>query len=363
MRDLALGLMSGTSMDGIDVAIIDVHTDALIYGKTVGYPHEIANKIQKVMKGEAFDMHCFAKLHTEIGMAFASAANQALEQIGPSLRQQVKVIGSHGQTVCHQIASDAPYTWQLGNAFEIYQATGIPVVYDFRSKNVAQGGQGAPLAPLYHRHLFGYLENLAVVNIGGISNITLLRKDAPLIGYDVGPGNCMMDAWVSKHLEMSYDKDGAWAASGCVHQDLLHAMLKDDFFSKSYPKSIGKEYYGLQWLDSFIDGKDIHPQDVQATLVHLTASAIARQVKIHLPEHHQVYVCGGGAQNPILMQTLREYLPQYLVNATDDGQVSAEYLEAMMIAWLAWSRIQGKTHDLRQIMGGKDKQLLGVLCD
>jgi len=363
MRDLALGLMSGTSMDGIDVAIIDIHTNELIYGKTVGYPHEMATKIQKVMAGEAFDMHFFAKLHTEIGMAFAWVANIALKQIEPSLRKQVKVIGSHGQTVCHQTASDAPYTWQLGNAFEIYQTTGIPVVYDFRSKNVAQGGQGAPLAPLYHRHLFGHLENLAVVNIGGISNISLLRKDTPLIGYDVGPGNCIMDAWVSKHLLMSYDEDGAWAASGCVHQELLKAMLKDKFFMKSYPKSIGKEYFGLQWLDSFINRQDICARDVQATLVALTATVIARQVQKYLPAHHQVYVCGGGAKNPILMQTLREYLPQYLVNSTDDSQVSAEYLEAMMIAWLAWSRMQGKAHDLRQIMGGKDQQLLGVLCD
>jgi anhydro-N-acetylmuramic acid kinase len=238
----------------------------------------------------------------------------------------------------------------------------VPVVFDFRSHNVVQGGEGAPLAPLYHQYLFANEKMVAVINIGGISNISFIRKDFPLIGYDLGPGNCLSDAWVAAHLDMDFDKDGSWASQGEVSLALLEELIKDPFFSKAYPKSIGKEYFSLNWLNQYIDKKILLPEDVQATLIALTVRLIAIEVQTYLPKSSTIYICGGGVKNKHLMNSLTALLSDFNVLKTDDKGISSDYLEAMMMAWLGWTRIEGIRHDLSSMMGGADQQLLGLIC-
>lgn len=363
MDALALGLMSGTSMDGIDVTIMNPESKKIYHANTIPYKPHIVDKLRQVMEANAFDMNFFAKLHREVGMAFADAAYQALEYVGKEIASQVQVIGSHGQTICHHIDKQLSYTWQIGCPYAILNSCHIPVVYDFRSKNVAQGGQGAPLAPLFHEELFGKNSlATAVINIGGISNISLIVKDKPLLGFDLGPGNCLMDAWIYKQQKIHYDNQGQWAQEGKVITSLLNQMLDDPFINKEYPKSIGKEYFSMDWLEKKIADNEYHPEDIQATLLAYTAKVIANQVLRLLPSPAPIYICGGGAKNIFLLNSIQNFLPNYSVKSIDSVGFSSEHLEAMMIAWLAWKRVNNHLFDLSVIMGGKDKQLLGIIC-
>jgi anhydro-N-acetylmuramic acid kinase len=360
---LALGLMSGTSMDGIDVVIMNPLTHELIHGETIPYSNHIADKLKKVMDGQEFNMHFFAHLNREVGQAFAKAAKKALHHISPELSKNVIVIGNHGQTICHHIVNSVPYTWQIGCPNTILEECRIPVVYDFRSKNVAQGGQGAPLAPLYHQELFLKEHDVAVINIGGISNISLLSQNKPPIGFDIGPGNCLMDAWIDKHRHLKFDKDGEWAATGAISNYLLQSLLKEPFVSLPYPKSIGKEYYSLTWLNDYLYGHHYSPEDVQATLMAFTAKSIAKKVKELLPLGAKALICGGGAQNSLLLRMIQFYLPAHTVQTTDEYGIASDYLEAMMVAWLAYKRLNVHKFNVSSIMGGRDQQTIGIICN
>lgn len=360
---LALGLMSGTSMDGIDVVIMNPETHELFFSETIAYSSHITNKLKSVMDGQEFNMHFFAHLNREVGTAFANTAKTALKKLGPDLSKQVVVIGSHGQTICHHIVNSVPYTWQMGCPYTLLEQCHIPVVYDFRSKNVAQGGQGAPLAPLYHQELFGHADDVAVINIGGISNISLIRKGKAPIGFDIGPGNCLMDAWIDKHQKLKFDENGKWAATGRISDTLLQTLLKEPFANMAYPKSIGKEYYSLMWLNDYIHDKHLPAEDIQATLVAFTAELIANKVRELLPIGAKVFLCGGGAKNTLLIKMIQYYLPAHGVETTDNIGISSDYLEAMMIAWLAFRRIKKQRFDVSSIMGGKDQQTIGIICD
>lgn len=358
MSNYALGLMSGTSMDGIDVAIIDVNDGRLVLGKTFDYPPELSEKLKVVMDGHPFDMCFFAKLNREVGRSFASSAHALVKEFN----KPVQVIGSHGQTISHQVQQKLPFTWQIGCSHTIYEELKIPVVFDFRSHNVVQGGQGAPLAPLFHQYLWANEAPVAVVNIGGISNISVIKKNFPLVGYDVGPGNCLSDTWIATHFDESYDKEGRWASKGQVSSVLFERLLADDFFKKPYPKSIGKEYFSMSWLKRNLEGLFLLNEDVQATLVYLTAYLIAHEIKRHMPRQSRIYICGGGVKNQVLMGHLRKLLSSFIVNPTDEAGISSDFLEAMMIAWLAWCRMQNIRHDVSSIMGGHSQQLLGLIC-
>ena len=363
MQDLALGLMSGTSMDGIDVAIVQVSNQQLIFGHTYHYSEELKNDLKQVMMGQVFDMNFFARLHKRVGIEFANAAYQSISQLSKSKQQAIKVIGSHGQTLCHNTMVDVPYTWQIGCPHEIFQRCKIPVVYDFRGKNVSQGGQGAPLAPLYHSHLFGINDDIAVVNIGGISNISILSSKYPVLGYDVGPGNCLLDSWINHCRGLSIDQDGLWASTGKIDEDLLSELMYDKFIQLRVPKSIGKEHFNLQWLQHRLQRFNLSPESVQATLVALTARVIALEVKKYLPKGAKVYLCGGGVRNQYLKLVLQDELIEYEVMTTEQLGISSDYLEAMMIAWLAWSRLDGHLYELTPLMGGQNQQTLGLICD
>ena len=363
MTEFALGLMSGTSMDGIDVAVIDVHQHQLIVAKTFPYSAPIYEKVKKVMNGECFDASFFAQLDREIGLEFANAANQMIQQMTPQQKNALRVIGSHGQTVCHQPKGYLPFTWQMGCPHTISQLCARPVVFHFRNANIAAGGQGAPLAPIYHQQLFGKTQEAAVVNIGGISNISFISPQR-MEGYDVGPGNCLMDAWIEKNLQLHFDSQGAWSASGTISYELLEQMSQDAFLTTQYPKSIGKEYYSMGWLENYLQGFHLSPQDVQATLCAYTVMVIAEQIKTQLPVNREVWICGGGAKNLEILKGIKIQLNQYHVRTTSEAGVSEDYLEAMMMAWLGWMRYTQQSINLHSIMGGNiGHQLVGLICE
>ena len=363
MRKYALGLMSVTSMDGIDIALIDPLTQQLLDAQVYPYSHDIEQRLRQVMQGQSFNMHFFAQLHRDIGQEFATAARQLMSKQTCEVQENLKVIGMHGQTICHHIQTHDAYTWQIGAPYPLLKALNRPVVYDFRSKNVSQGGQGAPLAPIYHQALFQKYQPAVVVNIGGISNISCIQANKPCDGFDIGPGNCLMDAWIHAHLGLSYDKDAAWAMTGNICQTLVDKLLTDPYFHQPAPKSIGKEYFNLTWLQYYMGDMHLSPEDVQASLCYFSALIIAQSIQARHQEMHQIFICGGGSHNQLLMHYLKDLLATTQVLSTDDIGISADFLEAMMMAYLAWLRIEQKPLDLGELMGGENHQLHGIICE
>ncbi|MBN9229302.1 MAG: anhydro-N-acetylmuramic acid kinase [Legionella sp. 40-6] len=357
---LYLGLMSGTSMDGIDVAIIDSEKNQLINGATYNYEDEVYSLLEHVLKNEMVTVAEICQLNVLIGRNFAKSALRLIEQsqLAPS---DIRAIGSHGQTICHAPLAKIPYTLQLGCAHTIAAITGITVVADFRARDLVHGGQGAPLAPLYHRELFtNRKENIGVVNIGGIANLTVLVQGKPARGWDTGPGNCLMDAWIAKHLHKKFDVDGAWAAQGKILGQLLQYNLCDPFIQSSVPKSIGKEYFSLTWLEQQLT-EDYQPEDVQRTLLEFTAQTIVNNVNLVTPKLQKLYICGGGVHNKLLLNRLADLLPECHVESIASLGVSPDYLEAMLFAWLAAQTMSRKLIDLSSITGSNQLMVLGAI--
>ena len=357
--NLYIGLMSGTSMDGIDAALMDVDTNALIGGITRPYSDEVRQHLNLVLN-EKVGFETFCQLNTLLGREFALAVHQLLESVNVSV-QDVVAIGSHGQTICHDAMAKVPYTLQLGCAHTIAEFTGLPVVADFRTRDLVIGGQGAPFAPMYHQALFGQESTSRVlVNIGGISNVTTLVHGEAASGYDVGPGNCLMDLWAHKHIGTPYDANGAWAAKGQIIHPLLDLLLADDYFKLPAPKSIGKEYFSWAWLERFIL-PDYSAVDVQATLMALTASSIADAIQQQKTYPEQVMICGGGAHNITLCLELANQLPQLDVFSTKQVGVNPDFIEAMMFAWLAEKAIKQIPLDFGAITGAKKTAIYGAI--
>lgn len=355
-----IGLMSGTSMDGIDAALVDVPTNTLLCGITKKYSDEVKQRIDNLLNGSDEKMASICQLDTLIGREFAEAVNELLQKAKLSA-SDICAIGSHGQTMCHNTNSSIPYTLQLGCGHTISALAGITVVSDFRTRDLVNGGQGAPFAPLYHQELFCKDKvNVALVNIGGIANITFINADEPTVGWDIGPGNCLMDAWITRHQGKAYDAEGAWAKQGTLIEPLLTQLLSDSFIQLPMPKSIGKEYFSLSWLETYL-APEYKAIDVQKTLLALTAHAIADTfIKVKKPAK-QIYLCGGGTHNLALSQMLTELLPEISVKSIADVGIDPDYLEAMMFAWLAAQTIDRKTVDLRAITGSKHPAILGAI--
>lgn len=357
---LLIGLMSGTSMDGIDAALIDVDTNTLIKGVTRPYSGNVRRQLTHLMTNQTTTPATISQLNHLIGHEFAKAVHQLLDLAKVS-HSDVVAIGSHGQTVCHDAFADIPYTLQLGCAHTIAVETKITVVADFRTRDLVLKGQGAPFAPIYHKALFETLNApIAVVNIGGIANVTYLSQDGRVFGYDVGPGNCLMDAWVKKHTDNDFDADGAWAKMGVVNLALMKDLLSDPFFQLSPPKSIGKEYFSATWLEQYVQN-EINPRDVQATLLALTAQCIANDIRMNKEGVERVLLCGGGVHNDALYQLLKQYLQGIDVDSTAVLGVDPDYIEAMMLAWLAEQTLNGRALDLTQITGAKNASILGAV--
>ncbi|QMT60469.1 anhydro-N-acetylmuramic acid kinase [Legionella sp. PC997] len=357
---LYIGLMSGTSMDGIDTALVDVSKNILHCGITKKYSKEVKAHIDMTLSGSDLSLAAICQLNTLIGREFANAVNELLQKVKLS-PSDISAIGSHGQTLCHNTNCTIPYTLQLGCAHTISELTGITVVADFRTRDLVLGGQGAPFAPIYHQQLFHDANNhIAVVNIGGIANITFINPNKPIKGWDIGPGNCLMDAWIMKYQGRSYDKDGAWAQQGEVIEPLLETLMADSFIRSSAPKSIGKEYFSLSWLEEYLK-EGFQPVDIQKTLLAFTAKSIAHTVLNEKEPIKKMYLCGGGAHNLALLQMLAHLLPQTSVMSIAEVGMSPDYLEAMMFAWLAAQAINRIPVDLRTITGSRRPAILGAI--
>ena len=347
-----IGIMSGTSMDGIDVVYCQINKEEckLLHSIEYPFPSDLKDELLDMINGHA-NLPKVGNIHIKLGNIFSDSVNHLIESfdIDP---KSVMAIGSHGQTLWHEPNGDHPFSMQLGDPSTISTRTRIKVVADFRSKDVALGGQGAPLAPAFHRFLFGQEnQSISVVNIGGMANITVL--DNPLLGYDTGCGNVLMDIWVQKHKGEKYDKDGAWARSGKVDYTLLDQMLEEPYFHQLFPKSTGREKFNEDWLKSFLKDITITAQDVQRTLLELTAVSISNEV---LRFNKDILVlCGGGAKNSFLVERLAILMPNIQILIAQDGDM----LEAMMMAWLAYKRIHNEHIDLKDVTGAKENAILG----
>jgi anhydro-N-acetylmuramic acid kinase len=304
-----------------------------------------------------------ADLHRQVGECFRDAANTLLNVAGFD-GSAVTAIGSHGQTIRHEPNIDDPYSLQIGDARIIAGGTGITTIADFRSADIDVGGQGAPLAPAFHEWLFDKDGSTRVVlNLGGIANITVLRGgEAPTIGFDTGPANTLMDAWITRHCDEPFDRDGGWAAQGNVIPELLAMLLADSYFSAAPPKSTGFEYFNLEWLDAAgVDAYD--PADVQATLGALTAASVAQAVQEHVPGASDLFVCGGGVHNSDLMLRLGAALPGTQVLSTASAGLDPDWVEAAAFAWLAMRSTKGLPGNLPSVTGARRSVVLGSVFD
>ena len=355
--ELYIGLMSGTSMDGVDAALCEVDATRckLVGALEYPFPKELKEQLM-LMIGGSTTLAAVGEVGHRLGLLFAEAVNALLQQEKIEA-QRVRAIGSHGQTIWHAPRGEYPFSMQLGDASVIAVRTGIDVVGDFRSKDVALGGEGAPFAPVFHRFLFQYqAKKVGVLNIGGMANLSLLGDR--VLGFDTGPGNVLMDLWIARVLGRAYDRDGCWAEEGRADQALLASMLSDSYFAKAAPKSTGRELFNEAWLKRhLLHCPDLQPEDVQATLLEFTVKSVADEVRKYGLEH--LLVCGGGVKNRFLMQRLAEELPETTVSSTDAYGVDSQQMEAMLFAWLAYKRIHREPVELKTVTGAKSNAVLG----
>ena len=365
MAGLYVGLISGTSMDGIDAALVRLESSRfeLIDALCVPYAPALAEHLRRVVaSGSDLTIESLAQLDVALGEAFARAALTLLERTRRT-PGEIVAIGSHGQTVRHRPALDPPFTLQLGDANVIAARTGITTVADFRRRDIALGGQGAPLAPVFHAAVLADPSEYRVVaNIGGIANLTLLRADATLTGFDTGPGNALMDAWFRAHRGDPYDRDGAWAGSGRVIEPLLSAMLADPWLSQPPPKSTGVEHFNLRWLETHSPPvATLEPADVAATLCELTARTMVQSLREHASGCERLLVCGGGAHNGTLMRRLAALLPGVVVQSTADAGLHPDWVEASAFAWLAAQTLAGRPGNDPAVTGARRASVLGAI--
>jgi len=362
---LYLGLMSGTSMDGIDAALLEIAADSMQVRAASArtWPTSLQARLRRAAEAaEQIGLTEYGRLDSEVGLEFAQAAQQLLQQAAVPAAA-IRAIGSHGQTLLHRPGGEAAFTLQIGDPNIIAERLGIDVVADFRRRDLAAGGEGAPLMPAFHAAAFGAAgETRAVANIGGIANVTLLSADGSVIGFDTGPGNCLLDAWARLHLAAPYDAAGAWAASGTVDPQLLDRLLAEPYFARQPPKSTGRETFSDAWLQLALGGRALPPAQVQATLAELTAVTIATAVQHGSGQGlRNLYVCGGGAFNADLLQRLARLLPHTRVATTADCGIAPEHVEAAGFAWLAHRYLSGHAGNLPSVTGARHGVPLGAL--
>ena len=363
MSRLFIGLMSGTSLDGIDAVLAAFDADSadtlrLLHKHYQPFTPQLRDALLALQAPGDDELHRAAIAANQLSLAYAGAVRTLLEQAPPNARD-IAAIGCHGQTVRHR--PDAGYTTQLVNAALLAELTGIAVVSDFRSRDIAAGGQGAPLVPAFHRQVFhSHSEHRVIVNIGGIANITNLPPTGTVTGFDCGPGSTLMDEWIGLNLGRAYDAEGGWAATGRVQPVLYKQLFSHDFFNTSPPKSTGRDSFNLAWVRRALSGNE-SPPDVQATLLELTVQGIAQGIQQHCAGAQAVFVCGGGAQNRALMSRLAALLPGLHVADTGTLGLDADWVEALAFAWLARRILLGKTGNLAEVTGAKGPRVLGAI--
>ena len=361
---LLLGLMSGTSMDAIDAALLQIGEQGFKLLDSLEYPLPAATRaaIADLCHPGDGEIERMGRLDRELGELFAAASLALLDQAG-ARADEISAIGCHGQTIRHHPPSSkpegAPFTLQIGDPNTIAELTGITTVADFRRRDLAAGGEGAPLAPAFHAAAFADpAVERAVVNIGGIANISLLQLQQ-LTGFDTGPGNTLLDLWVHKHRGDSFDDNGDWAATGQLQDALLQHLLQQDYFQAQAPKSTGKELFNLAWLERELQafsGPELRAEDVQATLSELTAATICNSVPDTVVE---MYVCGGGAANSNLMTRIKRRIPGVAVASTGQLGIDSQWVEAAAFAWLAHRCLEGLSGNLPGVTGAAGERILG----
>jgi anhydro-N-acetylmuramic acid kinase len=363
-EELYIGLMSGTSLDGVDGVLADFGGERPRVLAHAGAPLEPALRAELLALNTAGDneLHRASLAANALMRVYAAVVAQLLGESGLDAGS-ITAIGAHGQTVRHrpQQFDGTGYTIQLCNPSLLAELTGVAVACDFRSRDVAAGGQGAPLAPFFHRAMFARAgEAIGVLNIGGISNLTLLRADGTQLGFDCGPGNALMDAWSLQHTGHAFDADGAWAASGHADPKLLAAMLADPYFAKPPPKSTGRDLFNMAWLQRQLASSPSQAAvHVQATLAELTAAACAGDVKRHAAQLPRLIVCGGGALNGHLMGRLRALLPATSVISSSEAGLPPLQVEAAAFAWLARRCVKREPLPLESTTGARGARVLG----
>jgi len=363
-KNLYIGLMSGTSIDAIDAALVDFSQKPLkiIATHSISIPKKIKEEILKICVPGQNEIDQMGEMDIKLGKLFSKAALGVLKKAKVP-KEKITAIGSHGQTIRHRPDAKYPFTLQIGNPNIIAEQTGIITVADFRSKDMALGGQGAPLAPIFHEYLFrNKIENRFIINIGGIANISILPKNLKqkVYGFDIGPGNVLLDAWIFKHKKLPFDQKGKWASAGKICQSLLKKLLNDSYFKKHFPKSAGREYFNLVWLQKYLKiFKKLKPQDVQATLTELTAKTIANAVTQTKLRNGVIFLCGGGTRNIYCVKRITELLKKYHVITSDEIGVAPKWIEAAMFAWLAKQTMERKKLNLSRITGSKKPVILG----
>jgi anhydro-N-acetylmuramic acid kinase len=367
MPDYYIGLMSGTSLDGVDGVLVDFAPDTplVLQHASAPFPAQLRTELLALNTPGDNELHRAALAGNALVQVYAQVV-AALLGTSRFEAAAVTAIGAHGQTVRHrpQEFDGTGYTIQLCQPALLAELSGIDVVADFRTRDVAAGGQGAPLAPFFHQAVFGGGgETVGILNIGGISNLTLMRADGTLLGFDCGPGNSLMDAWCAQHTGRPYDDQGAWATSGRLLPALLEVLLDDPYFGKAPPKSTGRDLFNMPWLRTRLAQVDTPttPEDVQATLAELTAAACSTDVLRHQPDLRRLIVCGGGALNTHLMHRLRALLPGVMVGSSAEAGLPPLQVEAAAFAWLARKTVRRVKLDLQSTTGARGARVLGCV--
>ena len=359
MNELFIGLMSGTSLDGMDAVLVN-------FGKT---PQDIKIMGHSYVPYEDAIKEALLRLHSPntneleesliIGNTISKKAYEAIDDLLKKTSitsKDIKAIGFHGQTVRHQ--PQKGFTLQIGNPALLAELSNINVIADFRSRDVAASGQGAPLVPAFHHEFFSHPTTYrAILNIGGIANVTLLNPKTSVSGFDTGPGNLLLDHWSKTHLHRAFDENGAWAKEGKLIKTLLDAFFEDSYFEKTAPKSTGRDYFNEAWLNKHLQ-KSYAAQDIQRTLLELTASSIAKAIDSNISE---IYLCGGGALNIFLVERLKTLMPKTHIQLTDVLGIPTQYVEAAAFAWLAKQTLFLKPGNIPEVTGAKGLRILGAL--
>ncbi len=352
-----LGVMSGTSADGIDVVLIEDEPLTLLSADFFIFNQDLKSRLLAAIQNKPHTACDMARLEADLAQAYSEAINQFIKhnQID---RSSLKAIGLHGQTVAHLPDNHVPNSWQLGHPAWVAAQTGVPVISDFRRTDMAYGGQGAPLAPALHQALFKQAnKTIGVLNLGGIANLTLINDG--LLGFDVGPANCLLDEWCHQYTGKAFDDKGQWGQTGQVNQALLEVMLNDPYFHKPAPKSTGREYFNQTWLGTYLSEMTIQPADVQRTLVELVVKTVYRAVADSRQSLDQLIVSGGGVHNQLLMSCLQQQFTCQVVSSEQYG-ISADDMEAMLVAWLAARHCRGQKTNLSAVTGCQKPHIYGI---
>ena len=368
-QSLYIGLMSGTSLDGIDAVLAKIGPNgdtSLLDAVSTPFSPELRQALAELQSPGPNEIHRENQAGNALAVAYADAVKQLLAQAKLS-STEISAIGAHGQTIRHQanLAHPLAYTHQTLNPALLAELTGIDVIADFRSRDLAAGGHGAPLVPAFHAQQFATDKNIAVLNLGGIANLTLLPKDGEVKGFDCGPGNMLMDAWICVQQGHAFDENGVWASQGTINQALLSRMLADPFFSQAPPKSTGRDDFHLEWLHKQIGSDNINAEDVQATLLQLTVDSALQALERYTPQTQTLVICGGGARNIALLELFKARAEGLFKNSlelvtSDALGIDPQLVEGLAFAWLAWAHKEKRPANLPAVTGAKGPRILGA---